>query len=129
MIYDMAVERYSRAVLPARFQYNFPAQTRGGQPLWGDVGFSPGTGRAGMLSSWPVFRPQDPENWLCLYEMFQRAGLRGGTNTSISRADLAAKSIRLCYSTCLLPSVDGRSIPYSEYIEAVVRANPKQNVP
>lgn len=35
-LYDLSINRYSRAVLPSKFVYNFPAQTHFGQTLWGD---------------------------------------------------------------------------------------------
>ena len=36
-LYDLDVNRYSRAALPARFVYSMPAQTVSGQALWGDA--------------------------------------------------------------------------------------------
>jgi len=36
-LYDLDVNRYSRAALPARFVYDMPAQTVSGQALWGDA--------------------------------------------------------------------------------------------
>ena len=36
-LYDLDINRYSRAALPARFVYDMPAQTVSGQALWGDA--------------------------------------------------------------------------------------------
>jgi FkbM family methyltransferase len=126
MIYDMAVERYSRAVLPARFQYNFPAQTRGGQPLWGDVVFLRELA-APECYPVPCFSPAKILKLACLYEIFSvpdcAVELILRFREQIS--PLIDPSLLL---DLLTPSVDGRSIPYSEYIEAV-SANPKQMFP
>ena len=35
-LYDLDINRYSRAAFPARFVYDIPAQTVSGQALWGD---------------------------------------------------------------------------------------------
>ena len=38
-LYSLDAYRYSRATLPGRFVYHFPAQTETGQVLWGDAVF------------------------------------------------------------------------------------------
>ena len=38
-LYDLEVNRYSRSALPSKFVYDFPAQTKNGQALWGDALF------------------------------------------------------------------------------------------
>jgi len=35
-LYDITTNRYSRSLLPSKYVYDFPAQTRYGQVLWGD---------------------------------------------------------------------------------------------
>jgi hypothetical protein len=35
-LYDITINRYSRSLLPSKYVYDFPAQTRFGQVLWGD---------------------------------------------------------------------------------------------
>lgn len=70
MIYDMSVFRYSRAVLPAPFVYKFPAQTRSGQPLWGDVVFLRELAAPEYCTPMPRFSPAKILKLACLYEIF-----------------------------------------------------------
>jgi hypothetical protein len=37
LLFGITVNRHSRAALPGRFVYRAPYQTRGGQPIWGDM--------------------------------------------------------------------------------------------
>ena len=70
MIYAMSVNRYSRAVLPAPFVYNLAAQTRWGQPLWGDVVFLRDLAAPESCPPAPHFSAVKILKLACLYEIF-----------------------------------------------------------
>lgn len=68
-VYAMSINRYSRAALPAEFQYPMLAQTVSGQPIWGDLvylrdGAHPEYGRFGDLTATKLLK------LACLYELF-----------------------------------------------------------
>jgi FkbM family methyltransferase len=127
MIYDMEVNRYSRAALPAPFVYDIPAQTQGGQPLWGDVIFlrdlvAPEYGPAG-----PETSPAKLLKLACLFEIF---GLPDCAAELILRfQDRISPLIDPAALLDLLtPSPDGQTVPYREYMQAVAD-NPKRMFP
>jgi FkbM family methyltransferase len=127
MIYDLEVNRYSRAALPAPFVYNLPAQTHVGQPLWGDVVFLRDLVAPEYGPALPEISPGKILKLACLYEIF---GIPDCAVELILRfhdriSPLINPSALL---DLLTPSSDGQTVPYRDYIQAV-SANPKRMFP
>jgi hypothetical protein len=127
MIYDMEVNRYSRAQLPSPFVYNFPAQTLGGQPLWGDVIFLRDLVAPEYGPALPAMSPGKILKLACLYEIF---GIPDCAVELILRFhDRISPLIDPAALLDLLtPSPDGQAVPYRDYIRAL-SANPKRLFP
>jgi hypothetical protein len=127
MIYDVEVNRYSRAQLPSPFVYNLPAQTLGGQPLWGDVIFLRDLVAPEYGPALPAISPGKILKLACLYEIL---GIPDCAVELILRfQDRISPLIDPAALLDLLtPSPDGQAVPYRDYIEAVW-ANPKRLFP
>ena len=123
MIYGMTINKYSRAVLPAPFVYQFPAQTTSGQPAWGDVVFLRDLAAPELRKYVADFSAEKIIKLACLYEIFQvpdcAVELILQHRDKISgRADVT-KLLDL-----LTPPLAGTALSYQEYVQAVT-ANPK----
>lgn len=127
MIYDMTVNRYSRAVLPAPFVFNVPAETHGGQPLWGDVVFLRDLVAPEYGPALPAISPGKILKLACLYEIF---GLPDCAVELILRfsGPISALIDPAALLDRLTPSSNGQTVPYRDYIQAV-SANPKRMFP
>ena len=119
-IYAMAVNQYSRAVLPARFKYEILAQTVSGQPLWGDLVYL----RDAVHPDWRRFGDLSPTKLLklaCLYELFDVPDCavelllahREALGAIVDVDDLVE---------LLTPPLDGKEVTYDEYVAAFAAA-------
>ena len=52
-LFDLEVYRYTRGVLPGRFQYTIPAQTTTGQVIWGEALYLRDLAAADAARGWP----------------------------------------------------------------------------
>lgn len=70
-LFDLEVYRYSRAALPKPFVYNIPAQTVGGQVLWGDALYLRDAAKNDYESEWSIAFPAHKIIKLaCIFEIF-----------------------------------------------------------
>lgn len=116
MLYNMSVNRYSRAALPAVFSVNHPWQTKTGQPMWGDLIYMRDGAASDYVKVWGD--PLPPLKLLklaCLYEIFQvpdcAAELIINNYTSIET--LMDPEYLL---DALTPPLHGKQLSYREYI-------------
>lgn len=122
MLYNLSVNRYSRAALPAIFSVNHPWQTKSGQPMWGDLIYLRDGAAPDYVQVWG--EPLSPLKLLklaCLYEIFQVP-------------DCAAELILSNYAgisplidpeyllNALTPPLHGRQMSYREYVAEFERS-------
>jgi FkbM family methyltransferase len=70
-LFDLEVYRYSRSSLPRPFVYRIPAQTHGGQVLWGEALYLRDAGKRGYENEWHIrLAPEKILKLLCLFEIF-----------------------------------------------------------
>jgi FkbM family methyltransferase len=70
-LFDLEAHRYSRAVLPKPFLLHVPAQTQGGQMLWGDALYARDAGYEDYERNWSVKLPAHKLIKLaCIFELF-----------------------------------------------------------
>jgi len=70
-LFDLEVYRYSRATLPKPFVYRLPAQTSGGQVLWGDALYLRDAGNIDYERDWSMALAREKILKLaCLFEVF-----------------------------------------------------------
>jgi hypothetical protein len=127
-LFDLEVYRYSRAVLPKPFVYRIPAQTESGQVLWADALYLRDAGRADYEREWPLtLSAQQILKLACLFEIF---GLNDCAVELLMkyRADLDRLVDVGCYLDTLAPPINGKKLPYREYIRSFER-NPESLYP
>jgi hypothetical protein len=127
-LFDLEVYRYSRAALPGPFVYRIPAQTQNGQVMWADALYLRDAGRPDYERDWPMaLTPQKILKLACLFELF---GLNDCAVELLMkyRADLDRLVDVGCYLDTLAPPINGKKLPYREYIRSFER-NPESLYP
>jgi FkbM family methyltransferase len=123
-LFDFEIYRYSRAVLPKPFVWAIPAQTVGGQVLFGDALYLRDAGKEGYENDWAVILPPDKIVKLaCLFEVF---GLEDCAVELLQkfRTQIASSlDVDRCLDI-LTPSVNGHKFSYQRYLEHFER-NPE----
>src|SRR5262249_44990483 len=72
VLFAMTVNTYARAALPMPFVYAAPYQTRGGQPIWGDMLYLRDAGSAQYGAVWgSALSAQKLLKLICILELFQ----------------------------------------------------------
>jgi len=114
-LFDMEVYRYSKAVMPKPFVYKIPAQTHGGQVLWGDALYIrdillSDDGKARKLNLSPIKLLK----LACIFEIY---GLEDcAAELIISHRDMLAKIIEIDHCLNLLtPLFRGKQLSYKAY--------------
>jgi FkbM family methyltransferase len=116
LLANLSVNRYSRAALPAPFEYPILAQTRWGQPMWGDLvylrdGVHPDRQRFGELS------PSKLLKLASLYELFNLPDC--AAEILVARRDELALLVDVDRLLDLLtPSLGGEQVGYRAYVAA-----------
>lgn len=112
----LSVHRYSRAALPAPFEYELLGSTIWGQPQWGDLVYlrdaaAPGYARFGDLSPVKLLK------LACLYELFKVPDC--AVEILLSHRDRLSSLVDVDRLLDLLtPPLDGREVGYREYVAA-----------
>lgn len=120
-LFDLEVYRYSRAVLPEPFVYRIPAQTQGGQVLWGDALYLRDLGNEDYERDWSIaFAPPKIIKLACLFEIFGMGDCAAELLLKY-RNDLSGLvEVDSCLDM-LTPPVKGRKISFSRYRERFER--------
>lgn len=117
VLYNLSVQRYSRAALPAPFAYRIFAGTAWGQTMWGDMIFLLDGADPGVTRFKPDLSPTKLLKLACLYELFRvpdcAAELIVTRRDALSQITDPDKLLDL-----LTPWLDGRKVSYREYIAA-----------
>ena len=116
MLYNLSVNRYSRAALPAIFSVNHPWQTVSGQPMWGDLIYLRDGAATDYTKVWgESLSPVKLLKLACLYEVFQVPDC--AAELIVNNMDAIATLIdpeQLL--DALTPPLHGRRLSYREYI-------------
>lgn len=116
LLYTFSVNRYSRAALPAPFQYELFGSTVSGQAMWGDLVYlrdaaHPDVARFGDLS------PRKLLKLACLYELFQLPDCAAET-LLVHRKRLSSLVDVDRLLDLLTPPLDDQPVSYREYVAA-----------
>jgi hypothetical protein len=125
-LFDLDVYRYSRAALPAPFQYDIPAQTVTGQVMWGEAVYFRDLAMDGyeQTRSYTATRERIVK-LACLFDLF---GLPDcAAELLIKHRDVVGESVPALLND-LARAEAGRDIPYAEFIGAF-EADPQQLYP
>ena len=114
-LFDLEVYRYSRAALPKPFIYPIPAQTHGGQVLWGDALYFRDAGCKEYEHDWSVtLPPQKIVKLACMFEIFGMEDCAAELLLKY-RPNLGPLiDVDSCLNM-LTPRLDGRRLSYQEY--------------
>ena len=127
-LFDFEIYRYSRAALPRPFVYPMPAQTIGGQVVFGDALYLRDAGKEGYEKDWARTIPPDKIVKLaCLFEMF---GLEDCAVELLLKYRTQIASL-LDVDRCLdllTPPIEGQKLSYQQYLERFER-NPDSFYP
>jgi FkbM family methyltransferase len=120
-LFDLEVYRYSRAALPRPFTYRIPAQTHGGQVLWGDALYLRDAGRKDYERDWAItLPPHKIVKLACIFELF---GLEDCAAELLlkHRSEIGALiDVDRCLNV-LTPPLNGRRVSYERYVQAFER--------
>jgi len=114
-LFDLEVYRYSRAALPKPFVYRIPAQTEGGQVLWGDALYLRDAGKRDYESEWNV--TLSASKVLKLSSIFEIFGLEDcAAELLLKYRDslIGLLDVEACLDM-LTPLVDGKKVSYRDY--------------
>ena len=118
LLFDVTMNRYSRAVLPAPFVYRAPYQTTTGQPIWGDVLYLRDAGAPDYADVWgDELSPSKLLKLACLLELFRLPDCavelilhhRTTLETVVDPDELL---------DLLTPPLRGGTVTYDEYVAA-----------
>ena len=110
-LFDLDAYRYSRAVLPAPFAHDIPAQTVTGQVMWGEAVYFRDLGDPDYERMWPY--DVTPERVVKLASLFDLFGLPDcAAELLLARSDAAPRSLL----DDLAAEVSRESISYQELI-------------
>ncbi len=122
LLYNISVNRYSRAALPAMFTYNHPWQTVTGQAMWGDLIYLRDGAADDYIKVWG--EPLTPVKLLklaCLYDLFQVSDC--AAELILKNMDAVSTLVDPEYLLdTLTPPLNGRWLPYREYIAEFERS-------
>jgi len=114
-LFDLEVYRYSRAALPKAFVYRIPAQTQGGQVLWGDALYLRDAGDQNYERNWSIrLAPHKILKLACMFEIF---GMEDCAAELLLKyqPDLAGLVDIEAGLNTLTPQVDGSPTSYAKY--------------
>jgi FkbM family methyltransferase len=112
-LYDVDLNRYTRAVLPGLFEYDITAQTQTGQVLWGDALYFRDLAHPSYESSWRYAVTR--ERLLKLVALFDLHGLPDcAAELLLVRADLTSEADRTLLLDRLVASA-GFETTYAEH--------------
>jgi len=122
MLYGMSHYRYSRASLPAQFVYAAPYQTSSGQPMWGDFVYL----RDGAADDYAAIWGDQlsiPKllKLACLYDLFNVPDCAAEL-INHHRARLAEVCEPQALLDALTPTLNGRQLNYTDYVDEFVRS-------
>ena len=127
-LFDFEIYRYSRAVLPRPFVYRMPAQTIGGQVLFGDALYLRDAAREGYENDWATAFPPDKIIKLaCVFEIFGLADCAVELLLKFRTHIASVLDVDRCLDI-LTPQVDGQKLSYQQYLERFER-NPDSFYP
>lgn len=122
MLYNISVNRYSRAALPSKFSMNFPWQTVTGQAMWGDLIYLRDGAANDYTKVWD--EPLSPVKLLklaCLYDIFQLADC--AAELIVNNMDAVSTLIDPEHLLdTLTPPLNGKWLSYREYIAEFERS-------
>lgn len=126
-LFNLSTRRYSARALPARFVFDFPAQTETGRILQGDAVYVRDMASPSMLERFSAMRPCEQLKLACLFDVF---GLPDCAAELVllaeSRIDELTDPIDLL--DLLTRSSTGRDQTYQEYI-SLCREDPDSLMP
>ena len=127
-LFDFEIYRYSRAVLPRPFVYRMPAQTLGGQVLFGDALYLRDAASEGYETDWAMgFPPDKIVKLACLFEIFGLADCAVELLLKFRTQIASSLDVDSCLDI-LTPQVDGEKLSYQQYVERFER-NPDSFYP
>jgi hypothetical protein len=115
VLFGMTVNTYSRAVLPRTFVYKAPYQTRGGQPIWGDMLYLRDAASAQYDAVWGA--PLSVAKLLklvCLFELFNLPDCAAEV-LLVHRSRLATAVDPDELLDLLTPPLRNKHVSYAEY--------------
>ena len=116
-LFDLEVYRYSRAQLPKRFVYRIPAQTQGGQVLWGDALYLRDVGKKEYEHDWSIMlRPHKIIKLACVFEIFGLEDCAVELLLKHRTAVTGLADVDVCLDM-LTPLVDDKKISYRRCVE------------
>jgi FkbM family methyltransferase len=116
-LFDLEVYRYSRAVLPKLFVYRIPAQTHGGQVLWGDALYVRDMGNPDYEKDWSIrLSPQQIIKLACILEIFGMEDCTAELLLKYASDIRSLVDVERCLDL-LTPAMRGRSLSYSRYTQ------------
>jgi len=122
MLYNLSVNRYSRAALPSKFLMNHPWQTVTGQAMWGDLIYLRDGAAVDYAKVWG--EPLTLVKLLklaCLYDIFQVPDC--ATELILNNMDLIATRLDPEHLLdTLTPPLNGKWVPYRKYIAEFERS-------
>jgi FkbM family methyltransferase len=114
-LFGMTVNTYSRAALPMPFVYAAPYQTRGGQPIWGDMLYLRDAGSPQYEAVWGSALPATKLlKLICLLELFQLPDCAAEVVLA-NRSAIASAADPDGLLDLLTPPLRGRRVSYVEY--------------
>ena len=114
-LFGMTVNTYSRAALPMPFVYAAPYQTRGGQPIWGDMLYLRDAGSAQYEAVWGSALPATKLlKLICLFELFQLPDCAAEVVLA-NRSAIASIADPDGLLDLLTPPLRGRRMSYIDY--------------
>jgi hypothetical protein len=114
-LFGVTVNTYSRAALPMPFVYAAPYQTRGGQPIWGDMLYLRDAGSPQYEAVWGSALPATKLlKLICLLELFQLPDCAAEVVLA-NRSAIASAADPDGLLDLLTPPLRGRRVSYVEY--------------
>ncbi len=115
VLFGMTVNTYSRAVLPRTFVYKAPYQTRGGQPIWGDMLYLRDAASTQYEAVWgPGLTVAKLLKLVCLFELFDLPDCAAEV-LLVHRSPLAAAVNPDELLDLLTPPLRSKQVSYAEY--------------
>ena len=116
VLFGMTVNTYSRAALPRTFVYKAPYQTRGGQPIWGDMLYLRDAASAQYEAVWgpPGLTVAKLLKLVCLFELFDLPDCAVEV-LLVHRSSLAAAVDPDELLDLLTPPLRSKQLSYAEY--------------
>ena len=115
-LYNLETRRYSRSALPRKFAITLPAETEGGQIIWGEALYFRDLSAENYDRMWSFKTTlQKTLKLICLFDIFDLHDC--AAELLLRRRDLFPDNVVTSMLNILTPRLYGRKVDYQTYIQ------------